>query len=81
MGWFGQISPQLKRQWWWAIGFSLMGIVLEVLQGMGGHRTFDYVDMLANATGVAMGWWLTRWWFAGFLLRIDTALANKLKPY
>ncbi len=37
-------------------GFILMGIALEFLQGMTDYRTFDLLDMLANATGVFIGW-------------------------
>ena len=29
-----------------------MGIALEFLQGMTGYRTFDVLDMAANAAGV-----------------------------
>lgn len=40
----------------YAAGFILMGIAIEFLQGMTGYRTFDVLDMLANAIGVALGW-------------------------
>jgi hypothetical protein len=76
MGWFTQLTPRINRQRWWALGFCLMGIVLEVLQGMSGYRMFDYGDMLANALGVGLGWWLARGWLAGVLLRMDTVLSR-----
>jgi hypothetical protein len=76
MGWFGQLSTSFGRQRWWALAFCLMGIVLEVFQGLGGYRVFDYGDMLANVLGVGLGWWLTRGWLAGVLLHIDAALSR-----
>lgn len=35
-----------------------LGIVLEILQGWGGVRYFEYADMVANSTGVLLGVWL-----------------------
>jgi VanZ family protein len=40
----------------YALGFTLMGVTLEFLQGMTGYRNFDLLDMLANTIGVALGW-------------------------
>jgi glycopeptide antibiotics resistance protein len=33
-----------------------MGVAIEYLQRETAYRTFDYADMLANATGVMLGW-------------------------
>jgi glycopeptide antibiotics resistance protein len=33
-----------------------MGIALEFLQGMTDTRSFEVLDMVANAVGVALGW-------------------------
>lgn len=38
----------------------VMGVGIEVLQGMSGYRHFEYADMLANASGVLVGWGLAR---------------------
>lgn len=75
MGWFGQLYVANRQQFVWALGFGVMGVVLEFLQGWSGYRTFDVVDMLADALGVLLGWWLTRGWLAGVLSRVDRALA------
>ena len=40
----------------YATSFILMGIALEFLQGMTDYRTFEVLDMIANAVGVALGW-------------------------
>lgn len=76
MGWFGQLYVTMRRQIEMAAGFCALGILMEFLQGWGGHRMFDPWDMLANAAGVGLGWWLTRSVFAGFLLRIDRWLTR-----
>jgi hypothetical protein len=41
-----------------ALGFVLMGTLLEMLQGLGGVRTADTFDALANTAGVLAGWGL-----------------------
>lgn len=60
MGWFMQIyeQPALRAR----IAFALMGLgfAIEILQGLGGIRHFDYQDAAANATGVLLAWWLVR---------------------
>lgn len=53
MGWFMQLYRGRAR-----LGFGLalvaLGVVLEGLQGALGARHFEYADMAANATGVAL---------------------------
>lgn len=79
MAWFGQLYPLSSNQVWWFIGFCLMGVGLEVLQGLGGDRYFEYADMLANTMGAAIGWWLTRGWFVGALYRFERLLLALVK--
>lgn len=74
MGWFSQLYPSIKQQLFWALVFCLLGISMEFAQGWGGQRTFDIADMLANACGVLLAWWLVNNWLAGSLLRIDHEL-------
>ena len=53
--WFAQIykrSAQLKP----AIELVVLGIAVEIAQGFTAYRSFEYADMLANTTGVIMGW-------------------------
>jgi hypothetical protein len=52
---FCLIYDQWRRRLGYAAGFVAMGIALEFLQGMTGYRTFDPLDMLANAVGVLGG--------------------------
>ena len=77
MGWFCQIYILKKHQLMLAVLFCLMGVSLEILQGMGGHRFFEYTDMVANVTGVSLGWWLSRNWCSGWLYRVDQVLFHR----
>lgn len=56
MLWFCQIYRQRRPRMLLALLLVAMGIAIEYLQGETGYRTFEYADMLANATGVLVGW-------------------------
>jgi VanZ family protein len=53
---FCQVYDQRRTRLAYASGFIAMGIAIEFLQRMTGYRTFDVLDMAANATGVILGW-------------------------
>ena len=74
MGWLSQLYVAGKHQLMWAVGFCMMGVSLEFMQGWGGHRYFEYSDMVANTAGVFLGWWLSQGWCAGWLYRVDQTL-------
>ncbi len=57
MLWFAQLYAR-RRHRIIAGWLVLLGVVLEVVQGGLGYRTFDLADMLANALGVVAAWWL-----------------------
>lgn len=50
-GWFSQLYHGRTR-YLWAAGLFLMGVSLEILQGLGQVRTYDVNDMLANGIGI-----------------------------
>ena len=56
MFWFGQLYVARKTRLAYAVGFAAMGVTLEFIQGWTGYRDFEVYDMLANGTGVALGW-------------------------
>ena len=56
MFWFANLFETLNRRSMLAIGFVVLGIALEFVQGWTDYRTFELADMAANALGVAMGW-------------------------
>jgi VanZ family protein len=55
MFWFGQLYAGRTR-FGYALGFVGMGIALEFVQGGLGYRSFELVDMAADALGVLLGW-------------------------
>lgn len=63
MLWFCQIYQLPRWRMVVAALFIAMGVGIEFLQGMTGYRFFEYADMLANSTGVFVGWLAarTRW--------------------
>ncbi|MEW6561876.1 MAG: VanZ family protein [Pseudomonadota bacterium] len=52
-----------------------LGIVLEILQGWGGVRYFEYADMVANSTGVLLGVWLASAPLAKRMNQLSAALS------
>jgi VanZ family protein len=69
--WFGFIYLPGLRYVRLGLGLILMGGALELIQEISGHRSMDYYDMLANATGVAMGWVLAQTRLSGVLARFE----------
>ncbi|HZM35842.1 MAG TPA: VanZ family protein [Burkholderiales bacterium] len=60
MFWFSQLYLSRSLRLIHAAIFLLMGIGLEVLQGISGLRTYEIMDMLANTAGVLLGWLAAR---------------------
>lgn len=71
MSWFGQIYNRPLQLVGFTVIFVNLGIGLEYLQALGGHRMFEYADMVANAVGVLLGLWLTVGWMNGILRRFE----------
>jgi len=53
--WFSQISHSRSVLRVHALGFIVLGILLEGLQSLTPERRFEVPDMLANAVGVGLG--------------------------
>jgi len=56
MFWFCQVYPRLATRAAYAAGFIAMGIALEFVQRWLGYRSFEVLDMVADAIGVVLGW-------------------------
>ncbi|MDZ4201521.1 MAG: VanZ family protein [Gallionella sp.] len=74
MLWFSQVYLRRMQRLFAAALLVAMGIFMELLQGMTGYRYFEYADMLANATGVLLGWV----WARTALGHIGQALEKRL---
>jgi len=60
MAWFSQLYQTSRLRLFYVLFFIIMGVILEILQGLGGVRYFEYYDMLANSLGVAFAWIATK---------------------
>ncbi len=58
--WFGMIFGRRGLQLGIAVGFAVMGVALEFLQGLTDYRSFEIADMVANAMGAGLGWCLVQ---------------------
>jgi len=56
MLWFAQVFRQRHERFRLAIALIALGVGLEFLQGMTSWRSYDPVDMAANAFGALLGW-------------------------
>lgn len=54
--WWMQLYRRRSQQHLLALGFAAMGLLLEVLQGLGGVRFFEFADLAANTLGVISAW-------------------------
>ena len=71
MFWFAQLYRTTRTRLFYVLFFILMGVVLEILQGLGGVRYFEYYDMLANSLGVALAWFITKGRLNNLLLSFE----------
>ncbi len=60
MVWFCQVYVEQRARIWLLVSLVAMGVGIEFLQRMTGYRTFEYADMLADLTGVLLGWGLAQ---------------------
>ncbi len=48
-------TRKLKHFFYYLLSFTVFGILVEVAQGFTAFRSFSYLDMLANTSGVVLG--------------------------
>jgi len=77
MGWFVQIYYNNSQRIYFAFGFLLLGITIEVLQELGGMRESDWYDIVANSSGVLFAYLLSKTSFANMLLWIEKKLIRQ----
>lgn len=80
MLWFCQIYTLLRSRRLVALLLIAMGIAIEYLQGETGYRMFDYGDMLANATGVMVGWAWARTALGRVYVYLQQVTTKKRRP-
>ena len=72
MLWFSNVYENSIPRLILAVGLLALGIALEFIQRWTGFRTFEIADMVANASGVFLGWTLAPPRIANFLQRLET---------
>ena len=58
MLWFAQLYHPRSTKFWVALGLVALGIAIEFAQEQTGYRHFEIADMVADASGVAVGFLL-----------------------
>ncbi len=58
MFWFCQLYVSRRARIGHALGFVAMGVAIEFVQRAIGYRSFELMDMAADALGVLVGWLL-----------------------
>ena len=76
MGWHVQLAAPGAGRRRYGVAFLVLGIALEGAQAWTGYRTFELMDILANAVGIGLGWLVSARWLPGILRRIDNALVR-----
>lgn len=54
--WFAQVYTARHQRVALFIGMVALGVAIEYAQRATGYRSFEVADMLADATGAALGW-------------------------
>ena len=71
MAWFGQIyNPTLQRIMF-AVLFVVRGLAMEYMKSFDPKRMTEFADMVANTTGVLIGYMLMATAFKNVLLNIE----------
>lgn len=76
MLWFCQVIVTKQARIFLFIAFVVMGVGIEILQGLSGYRYFEYADMLANTTGVLIGFGLAHTRMGCILMKLERNAKN-----
>lgn len=71
MAWFSQLYHQAAQRIIIALLFVFMGLMVEYLQSLNPDRYAEFGDMVANVTGVMLGFVLTQTAAKNILLRVE----------
>ena len=74
MAWFGQIYHTTLQRNILAVLFIMLGLGMEYLQSFDPNRMAEFADMVANTSGVLIGYILTATGFKNALFNIERKL-------
>lgn len=69
-GWFQQLFIK-KFGIKILVSLFFMGVLIEILQGFSGYRSFEFMDIVANSVGVLVGIKFVIRFFPDVLIKID----------
>jgi VanZ family protein len=78
MYWWGMLQP--GRRWPWALALTLMGVGLEFVQHLLPERQMDWLDALANTSGVVVAGLVLLTPLEKLLPWVDRQFSNRLGP-
>lgn len=76
MGWFCQIYFTQRQRTFLALSCLAYGGIIELLQGWSEYRSAEWMDLLADSLGVALGWLLNTTSLQFLLTRFDARLTS-----
>ncbi len=77
VGWFVQLYKKKTMQLFILLAAVLLGLLIEIMQGMTSYRSFDYADEIANSIGAVCAFLLSGTFFTTLLSRFDVWLYNQ----
>jgi len=69
MAWFAQIYH--TNRFYSVLGLILLGLGIEILQGMTSNRHFSWLDLLTNFIGISLAWQITKNKLARILISLE----------
>lgn len=79
MAWFARLCRSGPRRAAAAVALCALGVAIEYAQRETGYRSFDVMDMLMDAAGVALGWLASPPRVPSGIAALDRALAPHFK--
>ena len=79
MMWFAQLYRR-PVHWLLALACVALGVAMEYAQLASGYRDFEYMDMVADAVGTALGWVLAGTSLMEMLPAVDRRLGAVRQP-
>ena len=76
MIWFCQLYDSASYKYIGLYLFSL-GVMIEIAQWGVGYRFFELADLVANFSGILIGWILAKIWFANLFKSIEDIILKK----
>ncbi len=55
LSWLACKAANRSQRALWLLGTAMVGVIIELLQGLTGYRFFEWGDLLANGVGILLG--------------------------